>query len=236
LAPVFNDQAAAYDRWYATPLGHLVDRVEKEAVFALLPDIEGRQVLEVGCGTGNISLALARRGARVVGLDVSGPMLAAAQHKGRQQGFSLPLIQCLAGFLPFSEAIFDGVISILALDFIPDRLGALREMVRVLRPGGFLVLAMLNRYSLWTLKRILRAWFKPSLWGEVRFITPGELRRLLAGHQEIEEIRHRQAVYFPPWAHPHLLYYYPYLERLGHRLQLPTGAFLVAVARKKGSY
>jgi ubiquinone/menaquinone biosynthesis C-methylase UbiE len=236
MAPAFDDQAAAYDRWYATPLGHLVDRVEKEAVFALLPELEGRQVLEVGCGTGNISLALARRGARVVGLDVSGPMLAAAQHKARQQGLSLTWTRGLAGLLPFPEAIFDGVISILALDFIPDRLGALREIMRVLRPGGFLVLAMLNRYSLWTLKRVLRAWFKPSLWGEVRFITPGKLRRLLAGHQEIEEIRYRQAVYFPPWAPPHLLPYYPYIERLGHQLQLPSGAFLVAAARKRASY
>jgi ubiquinone/menaquinone biosynthesis C-methylase UbiE len=235
MAPVFNDQVAAYDRWYATPLGQLVDRVEKEAVFALLPELGGRRVLEVGCGSGNISLALARRGARLVGLDVSGPMLAAAQHKARQQGLSLTWIRGLAGSLPFAEKSFDGVISILALDFISDRPGALREMVRVLRPGGFLVLAMLNRFSLWTLKRILRAWFKPSLWREVRFITPRGLRRLLGGHQEIGEIRHHRAVYFPPWAHFHLLPYYLYIERLGHQLQLPTAAFLVAAARKRSS-
>jgi ubiquinone/menaquinone biosynthesis C-methylase UbiE len=235
MAPAFDDQVTAYDRWYATPLGRLVDRVEKEAVFALLPELEGRRVLEVGCGTGNISLALARRGARVLGLDVSGPMLAAAQHKARVQGCSLTCIRGLAGSLPFAEESFDGVISILALDFIPDRPGALREMVRVLRPGGFLVLAMLNRFSLWTLKRILRAWFKPSLWREVRFITPRGLRRLLGGHQEIGAIRHRRAVFFPPYAHPHLLQYYLYLERLGHQLQLPTGAFLVAAARKRPS-
>ncbi len=233
MAPAFDDQAAAYDRWYATPLGGLVDRVEKEALFVLMPDLAGRRVLEVGCGTGNISLALARRGARVVGADLSGPMLAAARRKAEQEGAALLLVRGEAGRLPFPEACFDGVVSVLALDFIPDREGALREMVRVLRPGGFLVLALLNRYSLWTLKRVLRAWFKPSLWREARFTSPLELRRLLARHPDLEDLRTGQAVYFPPWDRPRLLPWYPFLERLGRRWRLPWGAFLAAAARKR---
>jgi ubiquinone/menaquinone biosynthesis C-methylase UbiE len=235
MSPAFDDQAASYDRWYATPLGQLVDRVEKEAIFSLLPKLAGQRVLEVGCGTGNISLALARRESRVVGLDVSAPMLAAAQQHARQQCLSPTWIKGEAGALPFPKNSFDGVISILALDFIADRPGALQEMVRVLRPGGFLVLALLNRYSLWTLKRILRAWFKPSLWRGVEFISPRELRRLLEGFSNLEEFRYRQAVYFPPLAHPYLLKHYPFLKRLGHDLQLPFGAFLLAAARKRAS-
>jgi ubiquinone/menaquinone biosynthesis C-methylase UbiE len=207
--------------------------VEKEAFFALLPGLAGCRVLEVGCGTGNLSLALAQQGARVVGVDVSGPMLAAAQGRARQQGFFLNWIRGLAGALPCPGNRFDGVISVLALDFMADRPGVMREMVRVLRPGGFLGLALLNRYSLWTLTRIIRAWFKPSLWRQVRFGTPRELRALLADHQELEGISTRQAVFFPPWANPHLLHYYPSLERLGRHLHLPTGAFLVAAARKR---
>jgi ubiquinone/menaquinone biosynthesis C-methylase UbiE len=233
MAPAFDDQAVAYDRWYTTPLGQLVDRVEKEAIFALLPNLEERLVLEVGCGTGNISLALARRGARVVGVDVSGPMLAVAERKARRQGFAPVWIRGLAGFLPFAETSFDGVISILALDFIPDRPGAVREMVRVLRPGGFLVLALLNRYSLWTLKRTLRAWFKPSLWREVNFTTPGELRQLIQAHPDLEDLRTDEAVYFPPLTSPRLLPSYPWLERWGRRFRLPCGAFLVALAQKR---
>jgi ubiquinone/menaquinone biosynthesis C-methylase UbiE len=233
VAPAFDEQAAAYDRWYATPLGQLVDRVEKEAIFALLPDLAGRCVLEVGCGTGNITLALARRGARMAGVDLSGPMLAAAKRRALQESLSPTWIRGAAGALPFPKNSFDGVISILALDFISDRPGALREMVRVLRPGGFVLLALLNRYSLWTLKRLLKAWFKPSFWRGVQFITPRELQRLLAGFPNLEAIRHRQAVYFPPLASPHLLYHYPVLERLGCRFHLPTGAFLVAAARKR---
>jgi hypothetical protein len=102
----------------------------------------------------------------------------------------------------------------------------------VLRPGGFVALAMLNRFSLWTLKRVVRAWLKPSLWRQVRFITPKELWRLLSSQPELADIRTRRAVYFPPWKNRHLVRYYPYLENLGNTLQLATGAFLAAVARK----
>jgi len=233
MTPTFDEQVAAYDRWYETPLGQLVDRVEKAALFDLLPELQGQRVLEVGCGTGNISLALAGRGARVAGLDVSAPMLAAAKHKARGHGLAFTWIRSQAGSLPFPEAVFDGVISVLALDFIQDRAGALGEMVRVLRPGGFLVVALLNRYSLWTLKRVVQAWFKPSLWRGVHFTTSKQLKSLLAGHPDLVAVRRRQAVYFPPWDHPYLVHFYPHMERLGEKLHLPTGAFLLAAARKR---
>jgi len=232
MNPAFDDQAATYDRWYATPLGQLVDRVEKEAIFALLPEVKGLRLLEVGCGTGNISMALAHRGDRVMGLDASGPMLARAQVKARQGGLAITWIKGLASFLPFADGSFDGLLCILALDFITDREIVLQEMVRVLCPGGFLSIAMLNRFSLWTLKRVVRAWFKPSLWRQVRFITPGRLWHLLSGQPELADIRTRQAVYFPPWKNRRLICYYPYLEKLGNALNLSTGAFLAAVAKK----
>ena len=232
MSQTFDDQAAAYDRWYATPLGQLVDRVEKAALFALLPDMAGRRILEVGCGTGNISLALARRGAQVWGLDASLPMLARARDRAEQERLAIGWVLGPAQQLPFAAQSFDGVCCILALDFMSDRDRVLQEMVRVLRPGGFLAAAVLNRYSLWTLKRVVRAWFRPSLWREVRFLTPKDLKRLFAEQPELGDIQSRQAVYFPPWKNSRLLPYYPYLENLGGRLRLPTGAFLAVAARK----
>jgi ubiquinone/menaquinone biosynthesis C-methylase UbiE len=233
MGSTFDDQAAAYDRWFATPLGRLVDEVEKQAIFSLTPVVQGRCILEVGCGTGNFSLTLVQQGARVVGLDCSLPMLARARAKLSEPDAPLTLVQAQAARLPFADETFDGAMCILTLDFISQRETALAEMTRVLRPGGFLSVAMLNRYSLWTAKRTIRSWFKPSLWREVRFITPKGLQRLLSGQPELANIRMGQAVYFPPWGNYRLFEYYSYLENLGARLNLPFAAFLMAAATKR---
>ena len=229
----FDEQAAAYDRWFATSLGHLTDAVEMQAIFGLMPDVLGQHILEIGCGTGSFSLALANRGAQVVGFDCSEPMLAKAQSKFRSQKSALFLVKGLASYLPFTDESFDGVVCLLALDFMTERETVLREMTRVLRPGGFLSVGILNRFSLWTAKRLIKAWFKPSLWREVRFMTARELWRLLAGQPELANIRMRRAVYFPPWGNRYFMPYYNKLEKLGARLNLPTGAFLAAAATKR---
>ena len=122
MRSVFDAQAAAYDRWLATPLGRLVDEVEKQAIFSLTPEVQGRRILEVGCGTGNCSLALAHKRAQVVGLDCSYPMLARAQEKVSRQDLDLALVRGLASHLPFADESFDGVMCILAMDFM-DRTG-----------------------------------------------------------------------------------------------------------------
>lgn len=234
MPAVFDPAAAAYDQWYQTPLGRLVDRLEKEALLKHLPRLEGRLILEVGCGTGNIALELAQRGARVVGLDLSAPMLAAAQRKGFRLRIPLALVRARGEALPFAPQPFDGALSILALDFIPQREEVLAEMVRVVRPGGLVVLALLNRFSFFTLKRRVRDWFRPTLWRQARFTSPAELRRLLMSQPELRDFRFSQAVYFPPFNSSRLTPFLMLLERLGRRLGLPVGAFMVASARKRG--
>lgn len=233
MGEYFDEQVAAYERWYTTPLGQLVDRVEKEAVFGLLPQLKGKRVLDAGSGTGNFALALARRQARVVGLDRSAAMQIAARRKAQEQGLPLLWTRGNVTHLPFTDASFEGVTCILALDFITDRQAALRELVRVLGPGGFFLLAVLNRYSLWTLKRTLKALVKPSLWRGVRFISRTELNRLIRGEPDLIKIHCGQAVFFPPWKSPRLVRYYPYLETLGKKLWPPAAAFLVVAAKKK---
>ncbi len=104
-----------------------------------LLEIDGRDILDVGCGEGTLSRRLAGRGARVVGLDP----LPGALEQARRAGSSGPAIRYLQGVaeaLPFAEDSFDAVIFFNSLHHVPigAMARALREAARVLRPGGLL--------------------------------------------------------------------------------------------------
>ncbi|MFN2590075.1 MAG: methyltransferase domain-containing protein [Actinomycetota bacterium] len=99
----------------------------------------GDHVLDVACGTGAITRLLpARVGptGRVVGLDVSPPMLAVARSVGTAAGLPIEWHEGDAMALPFGDAEFDAVLCQQGLQFFPDPPAGVREMRRVLRPGG----------------------------------------------------------------------------------------------------
>ena len=97
-------------------------------------------VLEVGVGTG-ANLAHYPRDVRVTGVDVSTKMLDAARDRASELGRDVTLREGDAMALPFPDDAFDTVVSTFVLCGVPDVAGALGEMVRVLRPGGHLLLA-----------------------------------------------------------------------------------------------
>lgn len=92
----------------------------------------GSRVLDVACGSGRLSAALARRGGRVVGLDFSREMLRIAV---RDQP-SLDFVRGDALRLPFPDGTFDAVTIAFGLRNLADPAGGLREMLRILRRGG----------------------------------------------------------------------------------------------------
>ncbi|MBI2152247.1 MAG: class I SAM-dependent methyltransferase [Candidatus Rokubacteria bacterium] len=106
-AAAFDALASSYDLWYETPVGRLVDQPEKNAIFTLLEPRPGALALDLSCGTGNYALALAQRGFRVVGVDVSEPMLRVARAKARRGGIALALVRADGGALPFRAGAFD---------------------------------------------------------------------------------------------------------------------------------
>ncbi|NYH78212.1 SAM-dependent methyltransferase [Actinopolyspora biskrensis] len=114
---------------------------EREA--NLLGDVAGKHVLEVGCGAASCSRWLASRGARPVGLDISGGMLRHAAAGNERSGRSVPLVQGSADMLPFAAGSFDTVCSAFGgVPFVADSGQAMREVARVLRPGGLWVFAV----------------------------------------------------------------------------------------------
>ncbi len=226
-------QARKYDQWYTTPLGRWVDQCEQAALLSLLPPLKGLRVLDAGCGTGIFSLMLASRGARVVGVDRSAAMLARALCKTPSPPGTAVWLRGDVTALPLASESVDGVLAGLSLDFIAARREALQELVRVLRPGGFLAVAALNRYSLWSLKRRLREWGKPAFWRGVDFLSASELARLLRQTGSLEQPAWRRAVYCPPFDAPGIVGRGPLWERLGAWLLPWSAAFLVAVAKKR---
>lgn len=98
----------------------------------------GQRVLDVACGTGVVAREAARRGAEVAGLDRNSGMLSVARRLAPQVDWR----EGLAERLPFVDASFDAVTCQFGLMFFEDRAQALGEMIRVLRPGGRLAVAV----------------------------------------------------------------------------------------------
>ena len=101
----------------------------------------GHEVLDVACGTGIVARVVADRqggDGRVVGVDLNPGMLAVA----RRERPDLDWRQADVGALPFPDRSFDRVLCQMALMFFPDRSAALREMARVIRPGGVVALCV----------------------------------------------------------------------------------------------
>jgi SAM-dependent methyltransferase len=113
---------------------------ERPGVISLLPDVAGKRVLDVGCGSGPLSAWLVHRGADVVGFDISPSMVGLAQKRGlRNATFH---VADLAEPLRFLEnTSFDIAVASLVLHYLRDWVAPLTELRRVLRPEGVLVLS-----------------------------------------------------------------------------------------------
>ncbi|MCA1588745.1 MAG: methyltransferase domain-containing protein [Chloroflexi bacterium] len=111
-----------------------------ESELHLLPDeLEGRDVVELGCGTAYVSAWLARRGARVVGIDNSPKQLETARRLQGEHGLEFPLHLGNAEATPFAEASFDVVVSEYGAAIWCDPYRWIPEASRLLRPGGELI-------------------------------------------------------------------------------------------------
>ncbi|MBN2539092.1 MAG: methyltransferase domain-containing protein [Deltaproteobacteria bacterium] len=133
---VFSEHVNRYDE--------LGEEFQTKAATAQLEgvDLQGKEVLDVGAGTGVISLLALRKGAsKVVCGDISSYMLEVGRAKADRQGYGADRIdfrQLDAELLPFEDASFDVVMTGMTMGVLPDPEKAVAEMVRVLRSGGLL--------------------------------------------------------------------------------------------------
>jgi SAM-dependent methyltransferase len=101
----------------------------------------GSNVIDVACGNGNATLAAARRGCRVTGVDYVPSLLERARQRATAEGLAVTCIQGDAEALPFADATFDVALSTFGIMFTADQERAAREIARVVRPGGTIALA-----------------------------------------------------------------------------------------------
>lgn len=127
--------------WHATRRRMVLDQVDRR--YGATADL---RVLDVGCGTGRMLSELGRRGL-AVGLDLSDEAL----HFCRERGHERVLKADLLG-LPFPDDSFDVVTALDVLEHIEDHVGALRECVRVLQPGGRMFVFVPAHRWLWSLQ------------------------------------------------------------------------------------
>lgn len=146
---IFDKEAKMYDDWYKTKLGNFVDKVETKCVFDLFKVRKGMKVLDVGCGTGNFSIKLAKMGCEVIGIDISEEMLKVAKDKAKKEGLNIKFYNMDVYDMKFEDNCFDGVISVTAFEFLKDPDKAIEEMFRVLKPKGYLLIGTINKDSEW---------------------------------------------------------------------------------------
>lgn len=114
--------------------------IDRPTMLALIGDVSGQRVLDAGCGAGHYAAALVERGASVLGVEGSSALVTHARARlGDRAEVIRHDLDTPLGLLP--DATFDGVVCALVLHHLRDRPQLLRELARVLRPGGWLALS-----------------------------------------------------------------------------------------------
>jgi len=140
VAAHWDRRAAQFDKDFGHSIRTPAERAAWDRIFGLVLLSRGPlDAIDLGCGTGFLSLELAARGHRVTGVDFAPAMLARAERKAAERSLSVRFEQADAEQLPFAPASFDLAISRHVLWTLPHPEAAIDEWVRVLRPGGRLV-------------------------------------------------------------------------------------------------
>jgi len=135
--------------WYAKTTGKDMAEFEREAreLAAALPS--GARVLEVAPGPGFLSVALAKHGCEVTGVDISESFVRMATEYARKEGVRVNFMHGSASDLPLADGTFDLVVCRAAFKNFSEPLRAINEMYRVLKPGGLALIIDLCKDTSW---------------------------------------------------------------------------------------
>ena len=129
--------------WMAGDYGHFAKYLEPGALefLAHLAVAPGTRMLDVACGAGQIAIPAARAGVRVTGIDIASNLIEQARARATAEGVDIRFDEGDAEMLPYEDASFDLVVSLIGAMFAPRPERVAAELVRVCRPGGRIVMA-----------------------------------------------------------------------------------------------
>jgi SAM-dependent methyltransferase len=191
----------------------------KKHVLQMLGNGRGL-LLDLGCGPGTFFESLRSQGYFVVGADFSHAMASLA-HEAAADCAGSQVVRANALSLPFRDGSFDGLIAVGLLEYFPEDVGVLREIRRILKPGGRVVLTVRNKKCverrLWKIyAHVFRKSFAEKHY--YREHDPKELEEVLAGNG-FENITKRFSHFYPlPWPFSRILR--PLNSLLGHPMEL----------------
>jgi ubiquinone/menaquinone biosynthesis C-methylase UbiE len=188
----YNDIA----EWYDTYLREnpIYSDIVLPNVMALVGDAQGQSVCDLACGQGWIARELARRGARVTGIDLAENLLAIACQHEKQTPLAIEYVHGDAQVaLELSDSSFDGCVCVMALMNLPDISAVFQTIHRILKPGGWFVFAITHPCfqtpgAKWIttqeskVARVVSDYFNERIWTSV---NTGGLRSLVGDHHRM---------------------------------------------------
>jgi 2-polyprenyl-3-methyl-5-hydroxy-6-metoxy-1,4-benzoquinol methylase len=148
-APMAQIKNAMRATWMAGDFGVVAKTISSYAdeFIGRLNIAPGARALDVACGTGNLAIPLARRGAIVTGVDIATNLLEQGRERAAAEGLTIAFDEGDAEQLPYADASFDVVVTMFGAMFAPRPEIVAAELARVLKPGGLLAMANWNPAS-----------------------------------------------------------------------------------------
>lgn len=183
---IYDREAAGWwsgeTRWVRTLANMVPGRL---SWFDRLIDWKGKAVLDLGCAGGFMAEALDARGARVTGIDPAAQAVAAARAHAAETGREIAYDVGVGEALPYADGTYDAVVCVDVLEHVSDLSQVIREVARVLRPGGLFLFDTINRnplaaFATVTMAERLIGLLPRGAHDPALFIRPSELRRELA--------------------------------------------------------
>ncbi len=144
VGELWNTNAEAWTTLTRLGYDKYRDHINTPAFMGMLPDVTGLRGLDVGCGEGHNTRIVAQRGARLTALDIAGRFVRYAQEQEVLEPLGITYLRASAVEIPLANASFDFVMATMSMMDVPEQDRAIREIARVLKPGGFFQFSILH--------------------------------------------------------------------------------------------